>query len=179
YSLFRVDIPAQTVHSPGTNVGGLQDITLLELVGRHWSEIDVGGGFGIIVPSATNDALGQGKLQLAPAFGMIVTSVPRARLGLLLRNYFSVAGEASQPDLDYMSAQPLLAFRPLPTFFFTSDGVIQFDWKNGGDPTIPVNLRVGYDFSDRLALSAGPEWVIIGSGQNNINVSLRIDYQDW
>ena len=179
YSLFRIDIPLQSLNSSTAQDAGLQDINVIDLVGRPWASITVDGGIGITIPTATHDSLGQGKLQLAPVLAAMVTGVPHARLGFLAQNYFSVAGDSDRPDLDYLSFQPLLSYYVSESWFLVSDATLSFDWKHGGDATLPIDLLVGHSFSSRLAMSLGPLWVTSGSGKNNVTTILRIDYANW
>lgn len=179
YGLARVDVPLESLHSSSANAAGLEDVQLLVLLDRQWPSVTIGGGLGVVIPTATSDALGDGKLQLAPAFAAMVTGVPKARLGALARNFFSVAGDANRADLDYLSFQPLLTLHVSPQLFLVSDATMQFNWKKGGDATIPVDLEAGHAFSSRLTMVLGPQWVITGSGQNNVSVILKIDYENW
>jgi hypothetical protein len=177
-SLFRVDVRAQAKHTKDANAAGLEDTQVLSLGGRTFSWIAVGGGFGMVLPTATDDALGKGKLQLAPAVAAMFLGLRGARLGFLAQNFFDVAGDSSRSSVNRLTLQPLLSYRLTPKLFVSSDPVFEFDWHSGTN-TIPVNFQFGYEFGPNLSLALGPEWVTTGDGQNDVTINLTIDFEHW
>jgi len=176
--LFRIDVRTRSVHSGNTNAAGLEDVQILNLGGRRFSSLTLDGGFGMVVPTATDDSLGRGKLQLGPALALMFLGIPGVRLGFLAQNFFSVAGDADRAGVNRLTFQPLLSYRFSEEVFISSDPVMEFDW-HAGQNTIPVNFHVGYRFGPHLSISLGPEWVITGNGENDITVNLTIDYENW
>jgi hypothetical protein len=177
-SLFRVDVRAQSKHTSKTDAAGLEDLQILNLGGRMFSSLAIGAGYGMVVPTATDDAVGKGKLQLAPAVGAMFLGIRGARLGFLAQNFFDVAGDASRPPVNRLTFQPLLSYRITKDLFISSDATLEFDWQ-ADENTVPVNFQIGYAFGPHVSIALGPEWVIAGRGQNDIATNLTIDFENW
>jgi hypothetical protein len=179
YSVFRFDAPFASKNMSAEMSAGLQDVTALEALCHGFSWIDVGVGLSMTFPTARASALGDGKYQLAPTLGAVVRTVPHWRFAFLAQNFFSVAGDASRPSLNYLSFQVIVGGHLTDGFLLTSDPTMKFDWLKGGAATIPVNLQAGYEFGNRMTILLGPEWVITGSGRHDLSVLLKVDYQGW
>lgn len=177
-SVLRVDLRAQSVHTANQNVSGLEDLQIIDVGGCVFAWGGVAAGFGLVLPTATDDALGKGKLQLAPALAVVFVGIRGARLGFIAQNFFDVAGDANRRAVNRLTVQPILSYRFSEALFVSSDPTLVFDWE-AGQSTIPLNFQIGHAFSRHLSVALGPEWVVTGDGENDITVNLTMDYGNW
>lgn len=117
----------------------------------------VGAGPAILLPTATDSALGSGKWGLGPTVVVLKQTPSAWTVGALWSHIWSVAGSSNRPDLSSTSFQP-----------FLSKGL-------GKGLTVSVNLESTYDWEGRnwvvpMNLSAskvtklGSQLVSVGGG---------------
>jgi hypothetical protein len=131
----------------GDWVRGVGDTQFAALLSpAHVGALDWGIGTVLQLPTASRDALGQGKWGAGPAAGMQWTGA-QWTLGLLVMNTWSFAGEASRPDVNQMQIQPSVnyTFRNDPNRYLTFGPTITANWDGGGGQrwTVPVSLGIG------------------------------------
>ena len=101
------------------------------------------------IPSATNDALGQGKWGAGPAAGVQWTGT-QWTFGALILNIWSFAGDASRPAVNQMQLQPTVnyTFRDNPNRYLSFSPTITANWEASGDErwTVPISLGMGQLF---------------------------------
>jgi hypothetical protein len=111
YTLLRIEVPTATVDVPMMErKTGISDIHAIYATLRYWNRITVGGGIATLMPSATDELLGTGKLSVGPIGGI------SARLGvkrqteasLILENLTSVAGPDVRADVNVLIVQPTI-----------------------------------------------------------------------
>jgi hypothetical protein len=152
--IIRPSIPIVTSTGPDRK-SGLGDISVLDVfLPERFSWGAVGIGPVLVFPSATYDRLGQGKWQVGPAAALIYEAIPHLQLGFILQNPISFAGSNDRETINEMTIQPIAQYN------FTDDWYVSvgdlnwtFDWKAGGNPTIPVALQVG-----RVVKILGQQW---------------------
>ena len=128
-------------------VRGLGDTQFAALLSpAHVGALAWGIGTVLQLPTASHDALGQGKWGAGPAAGMQWTG-SQWTLGLLVMNTWSFAGEASRPDVNQMEIQPTVnyTFPDDSNRYLTFGPTITADWQVGGEQrwTVPVSLGIG------------------------------------
>jgi hypothetical protein len=179
-TLLRVDLHLACVNTPQGTASGLGDTPAFDVVIWRSPRWAVGAGLGAVFPTATNPALGTGKLQLGPSVGVAFDAVPRwLSVIVLVENLFSVAGDPSRPDIDTMVLQPFIVAQLPKAFFFMSDPVMLFDWKRDGHATVPLNLGLGHAFTKHVVLTLQPDWIVSGDGKNDVGVRAIFDYVGW
>src|ERR1039457_1862072 len=101
------------------------------------------------LPSATNDALGQGKWGAGPGAG-VQWSGTQWTLGALILNIWSFAGDAGRPAVNQMQLQPTVnyTFRDNPNRYLSFSPTITANWEASGDErwTVPISLGLGQLF---------------------------------
>ncbi len=101
------------------------------------------------LPSATNDALGQGKWGAGPAAGIQWTGT-QWTFGALILNIWSLAGDANRPAVNQMQLQPTVnyTFRDNPNRYLSFSPTITANWYASGDErwTVPISLGLGQLF---------------------------------
>jgi hypothetical protein len=98
------------------------------------------------LPSATNDALGQGKWGAGPTAG-VQWSGKLWTFGALINNIWSFAGDAGRPAVNQMQLQPEVnyTFRDNPNGYLSFSPTITANWNaSGGERwTVPISLGIG------------------------------------
>ena len=136
---------------PGEKVFGLTDFTDAVLYtptkskGLMWG---VGGLFGF--PTATNDVLGSGKWSAGPAVRLGYQSGPW-RLGLLVGNRWSFAGDSDRAEVNQLMARGLVRCRLGKGWFFIYAPIITANWNasSGQRWLVPLGGGIGKSFKFR------------------------------
>jgi len=162
----RVDLPlawsnAPTSQNPsGATQFGLGDVLLQGLYAHpldsRWA---VAAGARMILPTATNMAVGGGKWQVGPTVE-VRASLPEVSAGsfvsVTVRQFFSAAGDLSGRDSryarDYTSIQPSLKIELPNQWYINSQPNIQYN-LNSGKWFVPVDAIVGKKFGKKWTLS--------------------------
>lgn len=120
---------------------GLGDIVLLSLIGPASTGFVWGVGPSVVLPTATNDALGLGEWQLGPA-ALLLWTTPEIILGTLAQQWWSVGVDPGGSNTSILNLQYFI-FKPLPGGWMigTSPSVI-INWKasSGQKVTFPIGL---------------------------------------
>lgn len=141
-----------------------------------------GAGPVFMLPTATNNQLGQGKYSIGPSLAMLVMPGNWVT-GFIVNNLWSVAGESSRPSVNQMSFQYFINYNFSRGWFITTSPTITADWMqdNSNRWTVPFGLGLGRVFhigSQSLSASVqaydnvvtprqgGPSW------QLELNISL-------
>jgi hypothetical protein len=166
--IIRPSLPL--ISSPGPDrATGLGDLTIFDvfLPRRHsWGAL--GAGPVVVFPTATDDRLGQGKWQIGPAAAVIYQAIPNVQIGVILQNPISFAGDADRQSVNQLLVQPIAQYN-LPDGWYVSMGDLTwtFDWKHGGDATIPLAFQAGRVFplfGQQWNLAVQPFYTVVHSG---------------
>ena len=127
---------------PYNKVTGLQDIALVDVLIFRQSFGALGAGAAVILPTATDPALGNGKWSVGPAFVGIFRQ-GGLQIGGLLQGIFSVAGSPSKPDVNSLSLQ-IFGGIGLPDDWSIgfSEITYGYDLTNGRWTSVPFGLRL-------------------------------------
>ena len=154
--LFRFTLPIAT--APDYNGGyqtGIGDLTLIDLI-----PMPLGGGRTlavgpvVVLPTATDDLLGTGKLQLGAAAALIAPQ-EWGLLGGLVTYQASVAGSSHRPETSLMTIQPIVNYNLSNGFYLRSSAIMSFDFE-GDVNYVPVGFGIGkvWKVSDGVTANA-------------------------
>lgn len=103
-----------------------------------------GAGPAMVIPTATSDFTGQGKLSLGPSL-VLLTQPKHWTLGVLNNNVWSVAGSGSRPDVNQMVLQYFIAYNLKKGYFVHTAPIVTSNWEgSSGDMwTVPFGAGVG------------------------------------
>ena len=103
-----------------------------------------GAGPAFVIPTATNDVLGQGKLSIGPSF-VALTQPGHWTIGGLVNNVWSVAGSGGRPAVNQMLFQYFLNYNLEKGYYVSLSPIITADWKasSGNSWTVPFGGGVG------------------------------------
>ena len=146
------DIPIQ-----GEGESGLGDILQSfffspdEATKRGWIW---GAGPAMLLPTASNDALGSEKWAVGPTAVALKQQGPWT-YGILVNHLWSFAGEGGRDDINLSYVEPWLSFVTRSNTTISISAETNYDWKAEGW-SVPVNL-----IADQL-LQIGKQYVAIG-----------------
>jgi hypothetical protein len=143
------------------------------LAPRNPGSVIWGAGPAMVIPTATCNTCGQGKLSLGPSAVVLAQPGPWT-LGALVSNVWSVAGSGSRPPVDRMTFQYFVVYNLPHDWYVTAAPVILADWREsaGNRWLVPVGGGVGklvmlgsmpVDFSGTfygnvVTPQGGPKW---------------------
>ncbi len=99
-----------------------------------------GVGPVFLLPTATDDLLGTGKLGVGPTAVALRQSGPWT-VGALANHVWSVAGDDDRADVSASFVQPFVSYTTPDAWTFTLTSESTYDWERS-DWAIPVNLSV-------------------------------------
>jgi hypothetical protein len=103
-----------------------------------------GVGPSIVLPTATNPALGQGKWSIGPSI-VVLAQPGKWTLGALVNNVWSFAGQSSRPDVNQMLFQYFINYNLKKGWYITWQPTLTADWEatNGGRWVVPLGGGIG------------------------------------
>lgn len=121
-----------------------------------------GVGPAFLLPTATSDRLGAGKIGFGPT-GALVEQQQRLTLGGVVRHMWGFIGDDERDDVNETYLEPFLAYTIARTTLAVNTETT-YDWE-GDEWTVPINASIR-----QLALvsgvpvqfSAGPRWYVAG-----------------
>jgi hypothetical protein len=108
------------------------------------SKIIWGGGAAVVLPTATNPILGQGKWSIGPSV-VVLAQPAKWTLGVLVNNVFSFAGQSGRADVNQMLLQYFINYNLNKGWFITWQPTLTANWEasNGGRWVVPFGGGIG------------------------------------
>lgn len=103
-----------------------------------------GVGPAVVLPTATNSKLGQGKWSMGPSI-VVLAQPAKWTLGVLVNNVWSFAGQSSRKDVNQMVFQYFINYNLNKGWYITWQPTLTADWEadNGGRWLVPFGGGVG------------------------------------
>jgi hypothetical protein len=103
-----------------------------------------GAGTSIVLPTATNPVLGQGKWSMGPSV-VLLAQPAKWTLGVLVNNVFSFAGQSRRADVNQMVFQYFINYNLKHGWYITWQPTLTANWEasNGGRWVVPFGGGVG------------------------------------
>jgi hypothetical protein len=133
---------SQSVNQGAYGFGDLNPSFFLSPAKPH--KIIWGVGTAIVLPTATNPLLGQGKWSMGPS--VVVLAQPgKWTVGGLVNNVFSFAGQSSRADVNQMVFQYFINYNLSHGWYLTWQPTLTANWEatNGGRWVVPFGGGVG------------------------------------
>jgi hypothetical protein len=164
-----VDLPVVTTNLTFTTQTGLGDIPLrIDYTFGGGGMARLQAGLELVLPTATEVALGRGKLLVGPLVGAVFDQ-DGWFWGIFLKDVFSVAGDGSRGNIHELAIRP----------FFKLD--LGKQWYAMFNPDIRVNWiskRVFFPFTAEFGKLVGNAWVLaLRSGGHISNADKRYDWR--
>jgi len=103
-----------------------------------------GVGPAFVVPTATADQLGQGKLSVGPGL-VLLTKPGHWLIGTFMNNVWSVAGSGSRPPVNQMLLQYFINYNLKKGWYIVTSPINTADWRasSGNQWVVPLGGGVG------------------------------------
>lgn len=103
-----------------------------------------GAGPVFVLPTATSETIGQGKLSMGPSF-VALMQPGHWTLGALINNAWSVAGSGGRPDVNQMLLQYFINYNLKKGWYITVQPIVTANWQasSGSVWTVPVGGGIG------------------------------------
>jgi hypothetical protein len=102
-----------------------------------------GAGPAMVLPTATNPVLGQGKWSMGPSL-VVLTQPGKWTLGGLVNNVWSFAGQSRRPDVNQMTFQYFINYNLNKGWYITWQPTLTANWEvSNGRWVVPVGGGVG------------------------------------
>jgi len=182
----RFDLPIEWSNKPtdqnpnGVTRFGMGDL-LAQALYVHTFDARWAAAVGVqmLVPTATGEAFGNGKLQLAPSIGARAELPEISRgsyVGLAVREYVSVAGPSSRSNINYLSFEPAVNIQLPNQWFLNSNPKLRYNFENQSW-FIPLDLMVGKKFGTRWVVSVEYQYGLVRDDDRyNQWVEARVGY---
>jgi hypothetical protein len=156
--LLRADVPFPVVHAGTSTQGGLGDaygqvLILPSITPLFWLPF----GTGVVLPTATSQQLGMGKLILAPAAIPVLLFPGHGFAFVKLQDWFSVAGGSDRPRVHYLTVTPTFLWRIRGGWWTLVDAETNTNWLLGGRTWAKAGFLLGKMFTPRYGLSLKAE----------------------
>ena len=163
--ILRFDLPFNTVHLGDVTQKGLGDLYAQALyIPRFRKNNLVAIGTGVVIPTATDRFLGNGKLILSPSIIPVWYFKNRERfIFLRIQNYISVAGDNTRPNINYLIVDPNLVHRVSERWWLAEDTEFKWDWHNRLSSALS-GLQIGRMIKGSFGFWVKPE-IAWGSGR--------------
>jgi hypothetical protein len=142
---------------------------------RHPGKLMWGIGPAFVIPTATNNVLGQGKLSMGPS-AVVLVQPGKWTFVNLVNNVWSVAGSGSRPSVNQMLDQYFITRNLKKGWYVTSAPIITANWNasrgnvwtvpfGGGFGRVqklgnqPVNWKVEF-FGNAVHPQGGSSWTM-------------------
>ena len=144
--LIKITLPFPSLPSP-VNAAGVGDLQVFDVFVFKASWGQWGLGPALVFPTASDDALGDGKWQAGPAMALMYTRIKNLMAGAVVQNPMSFAGNSDRPGVNALIITPTLTYNLEDGWFVgLSDYDWEFDWKHGGDATFVLGPQFGRVF---------------------------------
>lgn len=163
-------ITVPTVSNGENYTSGLGDFSIFDAIklSAEGAKTDFAIGPQLVIPTATNDALGTGKWQAGGAF-LVVHHIPGGHvLGALTTYQHSFAGDDDRTNVSVLAFQPTLTFNIVGGFYGRSAGATwAFDLENNRI-LIPFAIGAGKVFragSAMVNMFVEPQMTVYSKGE--------------
>jgi hypothetical protein len=140
-----------------TDETGLGDLLQSFFFSPKQSDPVWGVGPALLLPTATDDVLGSGKLCLGPTAVLLKQKGPWT-VGTLANHLWDVAGEGSRDGVNATFLQPFVSYITPSRTTLTLNSESTYDWQEG-EWNVPVNLIV----SQLLKIGDQPVQIFAGA----------------
>jgi hypothetical protein len=143
--LMRLTVPVFVTTPRPNRKRGYGDLVVSdELIVMRSAAMSLGVGGIVVLPTASDDLLGQGKYQLGPSVSVMSQPNEHWQIGILMQDQISVAGDSDRDNVHQLSLQPILNYIYGKYYLGVGDFEFTFDWEDGASATIPLAVQLGY-----------------------------------
>lgn len=183
--LLRASLPlSRTPVGPSGSESGLGDLNVFAayVLSEPTSPVTYGVGPLLVIPTASDDALGSGKWQAGAAAVYFNAASPEIQYGGLVTYQTDFAGDSSRAGTSLMAIQPFCFYQLGDGKYLRSAPIMAFDLENG-NYNVPIGVGVGkvikLSNGNVLNLFIEPQFTILedGPGQPELQLFFGLNTQ--
>jgi hypothetical protein len=144
-NVVRATLPILSTPEPGGRIDGIGDLVVLDFFMFHTKKASLAFGPAVSIPTATDDALGSGKLAIGPNFLWIYKGIKKTQWGILAEYLVSVAGDGDRDDVNELLWQPIFTHHFKWGYVSWSDQQWAIDFEHDRH-SIPIGMSLGKVF---------------------------------
>lgn len=182
----RFDLPLQWNNKPtasnpigGTRFGLGDFLAQAAYIHTFYPRWAAGVGLQMLLPTATEEACGNGKWQMAPTFGVRISLSEvsdGSYVGLIAREFVSVGGKANRSNINYLQLEPQLNIALRDHWFLNGAPKLRFNFEND-KWFVPLDLMVGKKWGERWVISVEYQYGLVrGDDRYHQSIEGRIGY---
>jgi hypothetical protein len=174
-NVMRATLPMFSEEVGGDRIRGLGDLVVLDFFMFQTKNSSLATGPAASIPTATDDALGSGKLSIGPNFLWIYKGIKKTQWGILAEYLVSVAGEGDRDDVSVFLWQPIFTRHFKWGYITWSDQQWSFDFEHDLY-SIPIGMSFGKVFMAKKTpwnISVEPYYVIEKDRENDIGLKFQ------
>jgi hypothetical protein len=173
--IVRASMPITTRPDPdGGYSTGFGDFSIFDLfMLGNTDAFEFGVGPLLVLPTASEDELGKGKVQLGIAASAIRES-PRGLHGALVQWATDVAGEDDRDDVSFLQVQPIFTHNIGGAWYLRSTATWGINWDSG-DYYVPIGAGIGKVMRSGKTLFnfyVEPQFTIVHDGDGQPEITL-------
>jgi hypothetical protein len=153
----NVEVPFVAYKGFGLDQAGLGDIQARIRYTGQWGRLSTILGAELVMPTATDDALGRGKYQFNPAVGAVYPVSQTSFVFLGYKHFLSFAGDDARPDINESQPRILGAYVSPQGWWMLGDLKYTKSWETEVEQ-VDVDLEYG-----RMIAPATGVWVRAGT----------------
>lgn len=138
-----VELPLARFESPFGSNNGIGDTNVAFRAQKMAGRSVYLAGVQMVIPTATADALGLGKLQVNPTVGAVYAFSKTTFLAVVAKHIFSVAGDAKREDIRWGQYRTLLGYTSPKGYWLLADPQLWTDYRRGARPDFAPEFEVG------------------------------------
>ncbi len=139
-----LEVPLARFTSPGNTKNGLGDISLMATgmgyLGETWS---YGALTEFMLPTATDDVFGSGKVQFSPALFGVYMPNSNFFLSFGYKQYWSIAGDGSRADINTGRIRMVAAYLSDSKWWALLDPRYLIDYEHSGQMQFAPEAEIG------------------------------------
>ncbi len=174
-----VEIPLARYEAQDDSSNGLGDILLSAQAIHSVHYIDWGVKMETFLPTATDNRLGTGKWILSPSVFAVLPVNKNFFASVGYKQYFSVAGAGSRPDVNYARIRLLFSYMSDAQWWITFDPQYYMDYKNSGQAELVWESELGVMINQGAAVYIKPGAHLGGNWKTRdwmLSVGIKILY---
>jgi hypothetical protein len=174
--LLRFEVPLSSADTPNISTqAGLGD-AYGQMLTVPWASgrFAFVAGSGLSFPTATDTALGTGKLTVAPAIAPVWIMRGAGMTYVKVQNFTSVAGDDARPDLNFLLITPTFIHTVGRRSWVLLDTETRTDWLQDRRTGVKSGIQFGSILPDGIGLWVKPEvwWGPNRDGQWNLKTGI-------
>lgn len=153
YVNFGVEVPLARFESPEKSIQGLGDIsTSVTLTTFHNNRLSFGTNLELVVPTATDDLLGSGKVSFNPSAYAVYIPSENWFMALGYKQFWSIAGDGGRADTNKGRIRAILGYISNTKWWVLVDPQYYVNYETKGEAEFAPEAEIGTMINEGTAI---------------------------